>query len=72
METPNLKFSGLSTIVMEAGPRNGSFEQGSEAALFCRVKSLIPPHVQWLKKLDPATDQAAEDQVPMLKNFLRP
>ena len=50
----------------EAGPRNGSFEQGSEATLFCRVKSLVPPHVQWLKKLDPTTDQAAEDQVRLV------
>ena len=50
----------------EAGPRNGSFEQGSEATLFCRVKSLVPPHVQWLKKLDPTTDQAAEDQVKLV------
>ena len=51
----------------EAGPRNGSFEQGSEATLFCRVKSLVPPHVQWLKKLDPTTDQAAEDQVKLVR-----
>ena len=47
----------------EAGPRNGTFEQGSDAILFCRVKSLITPHVQWLKKLDPTLDQGAEDQV---------
>ena len=55
-------FLGLSTIVTEAGPRNGTVEQGSDANLFCRVKSLISPHVQWLKKLD-ATDAPSDEQV---------
>jgi hypothetical protein len=55
-------FLGLSTIVTEAGPRNGTVEQGSDANLFCRVKSLISPHVQWLKKLD-AIDAPSDEQV---------
>ena len=61
-----LNILGLSTIVTEAGPRNGSVDQGSDANLFCRVKSLISPHVQWLKKLEPSNDQTSDDQVKMI------
>lgn len=39
-------------IVTEAGPADASVFVGEEATLQCRVKSLAPPHIKWLKRLE--------------------
>jgi len=41
-------MKGTASIVTEAGPRNGTFEQGSTAILFCKVKSLVSFDNQFL------------------------
>jgi hypothetical protein len=47
-------------IVTEAGPTNTTVVVGQEAALQCKVKSIAPPHIKWLKKLE-AHEQSAEN-----------
>lgn len=46
-------------IVTEAGPTNTTVATGETATLQCRVKSIAPPHIKWLKKLEP-NDASAE------------
>ncbi len=53
LEVPQPK-SGPTAIVTEAGPANTTVRSGETATLQCKVKSLSPPHVKWLKKLGPA------------------
>ena len=42
----------MHAIVTEAGPANSTVLEGETATLQCRVKSLNPPHLKWLKKLE--------------------
>ena len=39
-------------IVTEVGPANTTVLVGGEATLSCKVKSIAPPHIKWLKKMD--------------------
>ena len=39
-------------IVTEAGPADTTVIAGDVATLQCRVKSLAPPHIKWLKRLE--------------------
>ena len=47
-------------IVTEAGPANTTVSVGETATLQCRVKSLAPPHIKWLKRLE-AEDAAGNN-----------
>jgi hypothetical protein len=47
-------------IVTEAGPANTTVRTGETATLQCRVKSLAPPHIKWLKRLE-STDTSGAD-----------
>lgn len=40
-------------VVTEVGPVNTSVFVGEQATLQCRIKSLAPPHIKWLKKMEP-------------------
>ena len=42
----------MNAIVTEAGPANSTVLEGETATLQCRVKSLNPPHLKWLKRLE--------------------
>ena len=42
----------MHAIVTEAGPANSTVLEGETATLQCKVKSLNPPHLKWLKKLE--------------------
>ena len=46
-------------IVTEVGPANTTVLVGGEATLQCKVKSLEPPHIKWLKKMEPHEESAA-------------
>ena len=39
-------------VVTEAGPADATVVAGEVATLQCRVKSLAPPHIKWLKRLE--------------------
>ena len=39
-------------VVTEAGPADATVIAGEVATLQCRVKSLAPPHIKWLKRLE--------------------
>lgn len=39
-------------VVTEAGPADATVFAGEVATLQCRVKSLAPPHIKWLKRLE--------------------
>ena len=43
-------------IVTEVGPLNNTVSVGERATLQCRVKSIAPPHIKWLKKMEPHED----------------
>ena len=40
-------------IVTEVGPANKTVKVDDTATLQCKVKSLAPPHIKWLKKMEP-------------------
>lgn len=42
----------IHAIVTEAGPADTKVVAGDAATLQCKVKSLAPPHIKWLKRLD--------------------
>jgi hypothetical protein len=42
----------IHAIVTEAGPVDMKVVAGDAATLQCKVKSLAPPHIKWLKRLD--------------------
>jgi len=46
-------LGGKHAIVTEVGPTNTTVLVGGEATLQCKVKSLIAPHIKWLKKMEP-------------------
>lgn len=48
-------------IVIESGPPNTTVVEGKSASLSCRVKALSPPHIKWLKRLQPSEPQSENE-----------
>lgn len=47
-------------VITSAGPVNGTVRQGDQAVLRCQVKSVAPPHIKWLKKLEEGEGEGEE------------
>ena len=69
LEVKNI-VGGPHAIVTVAGPSNKTVVVGGEATLQCRVKSIYPPTVQWLKKGDGSESRSANTFV-MGQNHLK-
>ncbi len=61
--TQNHPPAATHAIVTESGPVSTTVAEGELATLRCRVKSLAPPHIKWLKRLE-AGAGLDDDELP--------